>query len=80
MTEDWQDNDWEEDWPDDDDAETLTRPCSSCGADIYEDAERCPICGEYVVASTRVWDGKPNWWIVLGGLGIVATVIALTLM
>jgi predicted RNA-binding Zn-ribbon protein involved in translation (DUF1610 family) len=71
-----------EDWPDDDDGETLTISCPNCGADIYEDAEQCPHCGEYVERNSTsvVWAGRPGWWILLGGLGIIATIIALTAM
>lgn len=75
---DWEDDAYEEDWPDDDDGETLTIVCPSCKADIYEDAEQCPYCGEYVLRSSGVWDGRPVWWIILGGVGIVATILALT--
>ena len=81
--EDWDDDEWDdEDWPDDDDGETLTISCPNCRADIYEDAEQCPHCGEYVerTATSAVWDGRPGWWILLGALGIIATIVALTAM
>ena len=80
---DWDEGDWDDDdWPDDDDGETLTFPCPNCRAEIYEDAEQCPHCGEYVEgrSTSAVWAGRPGWWILLGGLGIVATIIALTAM
>jgi hypothetical protein len=25
--------------------------CPSCGSDVYEDSERCPACGEWMIAS-----------------------------
>jgi hypothetical protein len=65
----------EEDAWDDDSSETV--PCLLCGADIYEDAVRCPHCGEYVTEQTNVWSGRPTWWILLGLLGIMALVLAL---
>ena len=74
---DW-DNEYEEDWSDDDDGDTLVIPCSACGADVYEDAEWCPICGEYIVHRTDAWQQKPTWWVVLGLAGIIATVIVLS--
>jgi hypothetical protein len=84
---DWDDDgEWDDEDPDsgewDDDDETLTLPCPSCGADIYEDAEQCPHCGEYVepTSTSAVWAGRPGWWILLGGLGIIATIIALAAM
>lgn len=57
----------------DDTSDTL--PCPECGVEVYEDTERCPACGNYIVHSSSVWDGKPTWWILLGALGILAAVL-----
>ena len=62
---------------DDEDTDTVT--CPECDADVYEDADQCPVCGEYLIPDTRVWSGKPNWWIALGILGIAALTVALIL-
>ena len=69
----------EEEYPDDDSQDGLseTVSCSQCGAEIYEDAVQCPICGSYVAPDTAVFSGKPGWWIVLGLLGALATVAML---
>jgi hypothetical protein len=64
-------------WSDDDEAELLA--CPECGAEIYEEAERCPVCGNYIVHETNVWAGRPTWWIVLGLAGILSTILALSL-
>ena len=56
---------------------TETVPCSQCGAEIYEDAVRCPACGTYITHDTSVWSGRSGWWIVLGLLGILAVILAL---
>lgn len=60
---------------DDDSAETL--PCPHCGAEIYEDSEQCPVCGNYVTFRTSAWSGRSVWWIVLAVAGVVATVLVL---
>ena len=52
-------------------------PCPACGAEIYEDAPRCPVCGNYITFATGSWSGKPQWWIALGALGIFAVILAL---
>ncbi|MBN2216756.1 MAG: hypothetical protein JW719_05230 [Pirellulales bacterium] len=67
------------DAPDDEDDGTPTAPCPACGADVYEDADRCPVCGVYITPSGpgRLWAGRPLWWMVLGILGIVAVVVVL---
>lgn len=71
--------DWE--YPDEDpvgeDDETVLIDCPRCGAEIYEDAVQCPICGEYVTRGSQAWTGRPNWWIALGLLGIIAVIVTL---
>jgi len=79
IEDDWDDDDWpEEDYGDEDDESDIVE-CPECGADIYEDAERCPVCGNYVVhrSSGYLWKNRPAWWIVIGLLGILAVVIVL---
>jgi hypothetical protein len=65
--------------PDDDfdDESTETVPCCQCGAQVYEDAIRCPACGAYLTHHTSLWSGRPGWWILLGLLGILAVILAL---
>lgn len=75
LGDDWDDDDLVDDEVDDDAVETL--PCPHCGAEIYEETERCPVCGEYVTFRTSVWSGRPVWWIVLGLIGLVAAVLML---
>ena len=62
----------------DDDPESEVVTCPECGDDVYEDAQQCPLCGAYIVHQDSPWSDRPLWWIVLGLLGIVATIIALT--
>lgn len=73
---DWNDRleEWDEVADDDDDEETEVLPCPACGAEVYEDAERCPHCGDFIVRRLRGWEGKPWWWLALGLLGIGAVV------
>ncbi|MBN1911842.1 MAG: zinc ribbon domain-containing protein [Pirellulales bacterium] len=66
----------DEDDPDDDEAETIR--CEECGAEVYEDAVACPVCGHYLTGSSvNVFSGRPGWWILLGALGIAALVFTL---
>jgi len=51
--------DWDDEDPGDTD-ESPTVPCPSCGRAIYDDADRCPYCGDWVVplashARVPVW-------------------------
>jgi len=63
----------------DDDSSIELLPCPECGEMIYEEAEQCPACGRYVLRHSHQWLGRPWWWLVLGILGIGATILALSL-
>ena len=73
--EDWEDPDEPSD-PEDDEADTLV--CPACGSEVYEDAEQCPYCREYLTSpSTSVLADRPWWFVLLALLGMVAVIIAL---
>jgi hypothetical protein len=78
---DWDDDDDPElEAEEDDDDESDVLPCPSCGAEVYEDAERCPSCGEYLTRRRlRAWEGQPWWWVGLGLLGTGAMILWLLL-
>jgi len=65
-----------EEWSDDESVELVE--CSHCGAEVYEEAPQCPVCGNYMVVSTSAMSGKPLWFVLLGLAGIVAVVLALS--
>ena len=77
MSDDW-DDELDGEQADTDDDETLVVACPSCGADVYEDAEQCPACDEYIVHDTRVWGGMPIWWIAPGVVGVAAAIAVLS--
>lgn len=77
MDENWDSDFEEDDYDTDDDYESETVPCSHCGADVYEDAVSCPVCGEYQGANTHPFSDRPRWWITLGVLGTIATILSL---
>ena len=81
MSDDWED-DWENpDYPDDDDDEVDVIACGNCGAEVYAEAPQCPRCGEYLTRpSTHPFAGRSLWFIGLGILGIVATIVTLVLL
>ena len=55
-----------------DDEATLTIECGTCGADVYEDAVVCPVCNEYVSHGGSAFRGRPLWFWLLGGAGVLA--------
>lgn len=79
MSDDW-DEDWENpDYPDDDDDEEVdVVTCGNCAKEVYAEAPQCPYCGEFLAAaSTHPFVGRGFWFIGLGILGIVATILVL---
>jgi hypothetical protein len=62
-----------------DDDTTATVVCPHCGADVYEDAEYCPVCDNYITTTSGAspLSGRPLWWILLGLAGVAATFMTL---
>lgn len=64
---DWDDDDYddygEDDFGDDDEVDTI--PCPECGADVYEEADSCPVCGCYL--HHGVYAGGHYPWYTFGG-------------
>ena len=84
MPRDWDESDDDlDDWPDaaedadPDESDVVT--CPKCGADVYEDAEQCPICGEWIEHSTHPFSGRAWWFVGLGIVGIAVTIAVLVL-
>ncbi len=73
------DNEYHDEYDDyDEDDSSELRPCPECGAEIYEDSQQCPVCGNYITfGSSGAFSGRPVWWILLGLAGIVALIAAL---
>jgi predicted nucleic acid-binding Zn ribbon protein len=57
--------------PDDD----VTQPCPHCGTAIYDDAEQCHACGQYLSQEDATRKPLPAWIIV--GL-VICLVIAIS--
>ena len=68
-------DEFEYDESDEGEAETL--PCPACGVEVYEEAEQCPACGEYITFAHRPLAGWSTGWVLLGIAGVVATIVAL---
>jgi len=61
---------------DDADGDDSTMPCPHCGADIYEDAVRCPVCERYLTQEEIRTTSKPRWVIVTAAVVLGAMVFA----
>tara|TARA_B100000945_G_C20092081_1_gene461736 strand:- start:219 stop:461 length:243 start_codon:yes stop_codon:yes gene_type:complete len=72
---------WEYPEPDDTEAEDYseTLNCPVCGTDVYEDAECCPACGEYIQFTTHRLSGWPWWFVAFGLIGVFAVILTFIL-
>jgi len=81
MTDDWDDEEFEDDYDEEDfgDEPYGWYECPLCGAEVYDDANLCPTCDEYMVPKlvTRS-ELKPIWYIFLGMAGILAVLLTLS--
>jgi len=72
------DDGYRDEYDEDPDDSTPTIECFKCGCDMYEDADRCPLCGEWrATRDTSVWARRPGWFILGGLIGIIAVVLNL---
>ena len=74
----YEDEGWE-----DEAADELTIDCPYCGREVYEDADICPGCGQFIIRDD-IREGHPLWhrsplWVGLALAGIVATIVMLLL-
>jgi hypothetical protein len=71
--------DWEYPEPDEDENEdeAETVACPECGEPVYEDAEQCPSCGQYITHSTSPLAGRSTLYVAIVVLGIIAVIATL---
>jgi hypothetical protein len=51
-----------------------TAPCPCCGEDVYEEAVRCPNCGEYITPGAGS-SSQPKWLIIGAALALLAVLL-----
>lgn len=49
-----------------------TGPCPYCGADIYDDAVRCPVCERYLSDEERTTTNQSTWVVITALLLLAA--------
>lgn len=60
---------------DGDDPSDATVECSYCGAEVYEDAERCPRCGNYLLPPGTSGEFEQGGLLVRQPLWIIITAL-----
>jgi hypothetical protein len=79
MTDDW-DDEYDDDLEDfDDDDPSAWYECPLCGEEVYDDANLCPSCDQYMVPQlvTRS-DSRPMWYLFLVTAGILAVIVTVS--
>jgi predicted RNA-binding Zn-ribbon protein involved in translation (DUF1610 family) len=61
-----------------DDDESATFACPECGADVYEDADRCPACGRWVSVSSAPASGRQLLFMAIA-VGLILLLLLLAL-
>jgi hypothetical protein len=51
-----------------------TAPCPHCGRQVYDDAERCPYCENYISEEDTPPSSRKPWWLILGVLACMYAV------
>ncbi|MFP4106273.1 MAG: hypothetical protein ACLFVU_09305 [Phycisphaerae bacterium] len=55
-----------------DETTPCSRHCRNCGGTVYEDADKCPWCGHWLVGGPHeAWTGKKWWYILLAAAGVI---------
>jgi hypothetical protein len=68
--------DWEDPEPDDeDDAGDDEYFCPSCGANVYEDCERCPSCGDYITPRSKLPSAAGSPWFLIAVLTMIGLMV-----
>ena len=56
------------------DSESDLMPCPFCRKSVYDDAEQCPHCGNYMFSDEPESYRKP-WWLLVGvGLSLLVVI------
>jgi hypothetical protein len=58
-----------------DDDGPATVPCPHCKAEILEDSEQCPRCGNYISKEDVPREGKTGPWVMLMVLALLAAAL-----
>lgn len=76
------DDDWQNDEADEDDYDQQSSDdaddcyvCPSCSAAVYEDAEQCPRCGDYITPQSASLFSRSSPWFVGAVLLTLAAVL-----
>ena len=68
--------DWEDPEPDDeDDAGDDEYFCPSCGANVYEDCDRCPSCGDYITPRSKLPSAAGSPWFLIAVLTMIGLMV-----
>jgi predicted RNA-binding Zn-ribbon protein involved in translation (DUF1610 family) len=70
-------HEWEAESDDyaDDEPEGDQLPCPSCGEMVYDDTDRCPHCGDWIMPLEASTSRKSTLWIIGAVLALIGLLI-----
>ena len=66
---------WAGELDDDHDPDADQLPCPSCGAMFYDDTDRCPHCGDWIMPLAASARSKSRIWIIAAILAVIGMLI-----
>ncbi len=70
------DQEWQAEFEEFQDDQPEVLPCPSCGAEVYEETQRCPHCGDWIIPVDTSGSWRRTAWIV----AVVLVILSFTLM
>ncbi|HUU83671.1 MAG TPA: hypothetical protein VM243_09225 [Phycisphaerae bacterium] len=70
-----EEQDWTPDLDEEQDSEADQLPCPSCGAMVYDDTDRCPHCGDWIMPLSASAGSRSGIWIVAALLAIIGLLV-----
>ena len=66
------DQEWQAEFEEFQDDQPEVLPCPSCGAEVYEETQRCPHCGEWIMPLAASARNRSRLWIAVVLLALIA--------
>jgi len=63
----------------DDEQDEATLLCPTCGADVHEDTQQCPYCGDWITP-LAVAAGRRHWIWIAAAIAAAIALLAVTIL
>lgn len=63
---------FENEWADDGESEADLLVCPNCRAEVHEDTQKCPVCGDWITPVYPAEAGRKWIWTIAAGIVLLA--------